>query len=475
MADFFEYQSRLYSEVGLSDQPDRDEFKEVLNVLWKERQSFGLTSVFFDDEKATEQQFFTFYDKKIKAGKYIGSIKYGDKQFQVLPKIFFSNNQSKEERLHAKEISNRTLLWWLSRCSKVDFPKSFSSWDTQNFDFLDILVHLFASLTRDDLVFNKHQSYVEREEEIGALRGRIDFTKYASNYHTGKVHILPCVYDSLEINNLYNQIIKFTAKLLLQNTDNDILRKKLFEIIWILDEVDNMHLTSMDCERVVVSPLNDNMQTILNYCKMFLSGMSIKSDADQLEIFAFLIPTERLFEDFLFGFIRDEFQNKNDVQSVESQGDKYGKQVPLASNLTHSFAKPKNAFRLKPDIYIHKTTKDLILDSKYKVIYNKEEAEEYDRKKSGVGIGDIYQMLAYTVKLDVKTCHLLYPPSLDTTVTLGGYYEIKHHNNSDVSKVYYHRLPTIISDSKNNLKVLIAHQEEELKILLNKIIFNDFN
>ena len=69
MADFFEYQKRDYSEVGLSKQADRDEFKEVLSVLWRERKTFGLTSVFFDDENAAEQQFFTFYDEKIKAGK----------------------------------------------------------------------------------------------------------------------------------------------------------------------------------------------------------------------------------------------------------------------------------------------------------------------------------------------------------------------------------------------------------------------
>ena len=61
-------------------------------------------------------------------------------------------------------------------------------------------------------------------------------------------------------------------------------------------------------------------------------------------------------------------------------------------------------------------------------------------------------MFAYTVKLDVKTCHLLYPPSMDTNDSLSGCYQIEHHNNTDISRVYYHRLATIISDSKMNLK-----------------------
>ena len=198
--------------------------------------------------------------------------------------------------------------------------------------------------------------------------------------------------------------------------------------------------------------------------------MSIKTDVNQLEIFAFLIPTEKLFEDFLFGFIQDEFQNTNDVLNIESQGDGFGKQKPLAQHFKSSDPKPKNAFGLKPDIYIHKTNEDLILDSKYKVIYTKEEANENDRSKSGVSISDVYQMLAYTVKLDVKTCHLLYPPSLNTEIPLSGYYEIKHHNNIDRSKIYYHRLSTVITDTKSNLKELTKKQEDKLKGELKNII-----
>lgn len=469
MPYFFEHQKKDYSSVGLSnDDGSITEFKKALELLWKRRKSFGLTSVYFEDEDNSEQQFFKFNLNTIQAGKYIGSIKFGEQQFHIIPKIF-QDDHSKNEDHEYIEQSNRTILWWLSKCTKINFPKSFSAWSTQNFDFLDILIHLFASLTRDDLIFNQHQAYIEKEEEIEMLRGRIDFGKYSTNFYTGKAHILPCVYDTLEINNLYNQIIKYTAKLLLQNTSNESLKKTLFEIIWILDEVDDKYCTSNECERVVVSPLNDNMQTIVNYCKMFLSGMSVKSEKEDLEIFAFLIPTEKIFEDFLFGFIKDEFENKTGIINILSQGNKFGEQKPLAEHI-YNDGSVTMSFRLKPDIYIHKTDKDLILDSKYKVIYSKEESYENDRSKSGVSISDVYQMLAYTVKLDVKTCHLLYPPSLNTEIPLSGYYEIKHHNNLDRSKIYYHRLSTVITDTKSNLKELTKKQEDKLKGELKNII-----
>ena len=59
--------------------------------------------------------------------------------------------------------------------------------------------------------------------------------------------------------------------------NSDKIKKILQEVIWILDDVEDVFLTVMDCEKVVVSPLNENMKTILDYCKMFLGGMSIKT------------------------------------------------------------------------------------------------------------------------------------------------------------------------------------------------------
>jgi len=105
------------------------------------------------------------------------------------------------------------------------------------------------------------------------------------------------------------------------------------------------------------------------------------------------------------------------------------------------------------------------------VIYTKEEALEIDSKKSGVSISDVYQMLAYTVKLNVNTCHLIYPDALGVKNKLGAYYEIKHHENSDVSRIFYHRLPTLIENEHGELTEIIEAKELELYNHLKDIIF----
>jgi 5-methylcytosine-specific restriction enzyme subunit McrC len=465
---FFEYEKKNYKDSFLETKEERELFKSVLNKLWAERRQFGLTSVYFDDENQTEQQFFTFYDSYIKAGKYIGTIKYGNNTIQVLPKML-ENGKNKYEIEELLEISNKNLLWWLSRCTKISFPRTFSGWNTRSFSFLDILIHLYAKLTLDDLIYNKHQSYIEKEESISIIRGRIDFSKYTANYYSGNAHILPCVYDSLEIDNLYNKVIKYTTKLLLQNTDNDDIKKVLNEITWILDDVEDVFLTTKDCERIVISPLNENMKTIIDYCKMFLSGMSIKTDDNEHEIFTILIPAEKLFEDFIFGFIQKEFQYKSSIKAIRSQSDQNGNQVALAVEKKADKI-IKNSFKLKPDIYISKELDDIILDTKYKVIYTKEEALENEQEQNGVSLSDVYQMLAYTVKLDVKVCHLLYPSILGVADTLGSHYEITHKNSKEVSKIYYHRIPTLIENEMGELVDIIEEKEKLLFNHLNNII-----
>ena len=109
------------------------------------------------------------------------------------------------------------------------------------------------------------------------------------------------------------------------------------------------------------------------------------------------------------------------------------------------------------------------------MIYNKEDAIEIDRKKSDVSISDVYQMLAYTIKLNVNTCHLIYPDVIGVNNKLANrYYEIKHHENNMVSKIFYHRVPTLIYRELGELDDIIEAKERELYNNLNYIIC-DYN
>ena len=471
MTILFEHQKIPYENTFLDSTEERNDFKKTLQFLWETRKMYGLAAPYFDySPSESRQQFFSFYDSGFAADKYIGTIKFADETIHVLPK-FLKGAQGSLTEDQLLSMAGRNLLWWLSKCTKIKFPKSFTEWSTQSFDFLDTLIFLFASLTRDDLIYNKHQSYVEKEESLSVLRGRIDFTAYAVNYFTGKSHVLPCVYDTLEIDNLYNQIVKYTSRLLYQITDNDEIKKLLMEITWILDDVSDSVVTARDCDRVIVSPLNENMSVILDYCKIFLGGMSLRHDDSEIEVFSLLLPAEDLFEDFVGGFVKERFENRPEILSINFQSDSNGRQVSLATekNIMDNHKK-RNVFRLKPDIFISGIQNSIILDTKYKSVYTRKEALEEDRLKSGVSVQDIYQMLAYMVKLNVNTCHLLYPSLYGRNTKALNYYEIIDFEGLKNSKVYYHRISSLITDIERELTEVFKEANDRLFKELESII-----
>lgn len=480
---FFEYQNKHYSKLlFLKESRARQRFKSVLKLLWNERTKYGLNTYFNEDENSDnpEQQFFTFFDNKLQAGKYVGVIKYDNKAIQILPKIFEKCNI--EDKIIVQQAANAHLLWWLSWCTKIHFPKSRTSWNPIKFDFLDILIFLFASLTKDDLIFNKHQAYQEKEESIGTVRGRIDFQKYAVNYFTGNAQIIPCIYDSLEIDNLYNRIIKYISKLLLRKTENEENKRLLQEIVWVLDEVEDIQVNVKDCDKVIISPLNYNMRIIMDYCKMFLAGMTIYSTEDELEIFAFLIPMEKLFEDFIFGFIKQKFEYRKGVNSVNEQGGIFGQSKSLAKKYILGNTDPakfSSVIFLKPDVYIERETSDIIIDTKYKRIYTLVETKAGVGKKSGPSRDDIYQMLGYAIRFNIKNIHLIYPDKMDTQGNINELYEITDEiaASNNLVKIQYHRVPIIIRDLEKitkkefQLKELFEEQEKLLFKALEPIIY----
>ena len=483
---FFEHESVDYDKISfLKDQESRDLFKKSLQDIWDNRNEYGVNSIFEGSAlKQNQQQFFTFYDKSIKAKNYVGVIRFNDINIQILPKIFeIINDKSCKDQKSIKAI-NFHLLWWLSECDdELSVLKSNSSWDSISFKFLDILICIYANITKNDIIFNKHQAYVELEENIGTVRGRIDFNKYSVNLVSGKPHILPCIYDSLEIDNPYNRILKFTSKFLIHKTDNDEIKKILQDIVFILDEVEDVSVTIADCYKVKLSPLNLNMRKIMDFCKMFLSGKTINSSNEELEIYAFLFPMEVLFEKFVRNFIKSNFFLTNQISNIYYQNN--GDTEYLAKE---NHAKKENAFLLKPDIYIkRKDKKEIIIDPKYKKIYNREESSKYSdmeqeelyRPKSGASAHDIRQMLGYAVRYNVNQISLVYPDKLDTTDNLfDSNYEINDilGNKNEIINIGFYRIPIITGFGKFDsetieLEEIFDDQKKILKKILEGIIF----
>ncbi|MFH6971935.1 McrC family protein [Flavobacterium petrolei] len=452
MINLFEYQNK-------ADFPDEhfENLEMFLDDIWNKREK---SSYYNEDENREEvQHFLQFLHKsnQLKSNKYVGVIHFEDQTINLLPKIF--HEAAKEASLHDVKAINAHVLWWLSYCRKLKFPNYQTGLSNEQADFFEILIYLFSKYTKELLSSSIYQKYVEVENELSFVKGRIDFDSYiTNNISRGRNHKVSCVYDSFEMDNNFNQCIKQVTKLLLSATKDNQNKRNLYDILFLLDEVSDAVISADECRKILFNPLFTSFETVRDYCVLFLENSVSFNYKNSLKLFAFLLPMEYVFEDFLFGFIDRE------IEGVNPKG-----------QATGTYLDESKTFGLKPDLILDLGHKKIIADTKYKMVY----ADANDNKK-GISQPDLYQMLAYAVRFNITDIKLFYPKTiLSNGDTKHNSIKIKDVLAEDtLINIEAYKLSiidkNITSESLNNCKRLFDNFEDlrsKLKEELEEILF----
>ncbi len=384
MINLFEYQNKVEFK---GDYPN---FENFLDKIWNKRERNNFYEI-DDSEKVEVQRFIQFFHKtkELKSNKYVGVIYFEGEKINLLPKIFYDS-----ERIYdTKEINaiQQHILWYLSYCRKLKFPNFKSSLGSFKNDFFEILIYLFAKYTRELLSNSIFQQYEEINREVHNIKGHLNTSTYITeNLSKANWHKVSCTYDSFVMDNKFNRIVKYVTQLLFNVSSNFENRKYLREILFILDEVSDQKASAIECSNMVFNPMYKDFEVIRDYCTLFLSNsISINYKSD-LKLFAFLLPMEYLFEDFVFGFINKELN-----------------QINVRSQVSSTYLDEGKIFGLKPDLHISTPKKEFIADAKYKIIYS-----DNNDPKNGISQTDLYQMVTYAIRFNIQDIVLLYPNML---------------------------------------------------------------
>lgn len=384
MINLFEYQNK-------ADIQDSFEGLEgFLDEIWNSREKNSFYSE-NGNNKIESQRFLQFIHKtnELKSNKYVGVIHFKGNKINLLPKIFFDSEKEYQTN-EVNQIQNH-ILWWLSYCRKIKFPNYQASLGSAKSDFFEVLIYLFSKYTRELLNSSIYQQYEEVNRELSFIKGRLNTNEYINeNLSKGKWHKLNCTYDAFVFDNEFNRIIKYVTTLLFNVTSSQDSKKNLREILFILDEVSDVRATAEQCSRISFNPMFGEFETVRDYCQLFLTNCISFDYKNDLKLFAFLLPMEYVFEDFIFGFIDKELEK---VSAKPSRSD--------------TFLDVGEAFKLKPDLWLEINEKSVIADAKYKIIYS----DEKDPKK-GISQNDLYQMIAYAVRFEVDEIILFYPNTI---------------------------------------------------------------
>jgi 5-methylcytosine-specific restriction enzyme subunit McrC len=388
MINLFEYQNKVaFPEAHF------DNLEVFLDAIWSKREK---STYYTEDENREEVQHFIQFlhkNKELKSNKFVGVIHFEDQTINLLPKIFYNGQEASSDDVR---LINSHVLWWLSYCRKLRFPNYLSGLNTQQADFFEVLIYLFSKYTKELLNSSVYQKYIEVENELSFVKGRMNFNEYINqNLARGRNHKVNCIYDSFEMDNPFNQCIKWVCKLLLTASKDLQNKRNLNDILFLLDEVSDAAISAEECKRIQFNPMFADFETVRDYCVLFLENSVSFNYKNDLKLFAFLLPMEYVFEDFLFGFIDKELEEVNAKNQIKNK----------------SLDEAKT-FGLKPDLLLTIGNRSIIADTKYKMVY----ADSTDAKK-GISQNDLYQMVAYAMRFGVTDVKLFYPNTINNDTT----------------------------------------------------------
>jgi len=379
--NLFEYQNKIKYDDSIN-------LEKFLDNIWKNREK---NPYFRDDEDnkyLENQQFIQFLHNtnEIKSNKYAGVIHFNNNTINLLPKIFYDQ----EENITAEKLGqiNNHILWWLSYCKKIRFPNYQTPLGKVKDNFFEIMIYLFSKYTKELLNKSVYMQYQDIIREVEYIRGRININEYInSNLSTGKWNKFNCTYDLPVIDNKLNRIIKYVANTLVLETSNKDSEMNLREILFMLDEVKDIIPSPESCLTIEFNPMFAEFEIVRDYCYLFLSNSISYNYKNNFRIFAFILPMEYVFEDFIYGFIEKETK----INVTQHRSDVY-----LTNN---------NKYKLIPDYIIEEKNNTIIADAKYKLIYAEDNNKDISQK-------DLYQMVSYAIRFNVSKCILFYPETI---------------------------------------------------------------
>ncbi len=418
--NLFEYENREDIPFSNSELEDLEIF---LDNIWSARAEVN-DAILQNNNDIEQQRFIQILRQtnQFKANKYVGVIKFIDKQINLLPKIFYQNRSN----LSNKEIItiNHHLIWWLSYSGKVRFPNYLSSMSSTSCDFLELIIYYFSFYTKNLLSSLMFLKYEDVEKESKYVKGRVDFNRYlTNNYVQGRWQEINCIFDQYNLDNSFNQAIKYVATLLLSITESSENKANLREIIMILDEVSDTSVTVEELKMVCFNPFLDDYQVVKDYCLLFLQNSISFSFKNEMRMFAFLLPMEQLFESFIYGFISKEIG-----------------EIKARSQVTAKYFDDDKFFNLRPDLILTCNDMDIIADTKYKAIRT-----DLNPSKR-ITVSDLYQVTTYAIRFGIDKIILFYPMMIDDEMDYSQLIVVDDEFSSAKIEIKIVKLPVINRD-----------------------------
>ena len=232
----------------------------------------------------------------------------------------------------------------------------FKNVDAEKFDHAEdllaaILALGIAKLTKQ----GRYREYVVQEEELRTMRGRL-LVHEAVNCKAAKRQVLPCQFDEYSVDNLYNQILLSTIRVLIRSREVDCERiASLRRLLPAFAPVSAVEPRAIDWSRLSYQRSNQEYVVLMNLCRLILDGY-LMGDKDKSGRIKLRLFEEDKLSDIFEGFLREYFTLHHPEIDVPGK-----KQLLWDASPADQQKLPK----METDVMLKSRNKVMIIDAKF--------------------------------------------------------------------------------------------------------------
>lgn len=284
------------------------------------------------------------------------------------------------------------VMWMIAEVERLD-GINYHSFDHEvrinTFDdILEPIASAFVGLVEHLVDRGLYRAYIEQEDNLPAVRGRIEFREDL-NQNVVLRHRTYCRFTEFSWDVAENQVIRQVIRTLVGWRFSRRLTNRLISLDRQMEDVQPGNLRAHDIDRFQYSRQSEHYRPIHRYCRLFLEGFSLSEQVGDSPFNGFLMDMNVLFERFVAIRLRQSLaahHNRAKLHRQDSHPLFYGASI-----------------RIQPDLVLTIDNHTaLVADTKY--------------KKVGPGAdgssADYYQIITYCTVMELNHGVLIYPRHL---------------------------------------------------------------
>jgi 5-methylcytosine-specific restriction enzyme subunit McrC len=253
----------------------------------------------------------------------------------------------------------------------------------------DLFAHVLAETVARLIARGLDRHYLEVEEVIGGIRGKLDLAATLKRNHLANART-HCRFDELKYDVLHNRILKATLRLLLRLHLHSELRARIRRLHQKMDSVSDIPINRRDFGRVQLHRNNRPYDFALRLCLLIHENVMIEEGTGRAVFRDFRRDEQQMgavFEEFVRNFFELEQRNFRVSRPHIAWHDAQGTEADLQRLPT-----------MRTDIVLESEDRCLILDTKF---YAEALKGRFEKKK--IDSGNLYQIFAYVVNRSANT------------------------------------------------------------------------